>query len=96
MSRIEKMVGILGFVSVLGMGIENASGQCPDPPDENHACECNTAETRWVCVTFAAPGAPTHNCDFIVTYTGDIPRVEFVKPDDGWVVYSEVLDGIIG
>ncbi len=91
MSTIERMIGILGFMVVLGTGIENVSGQCPDPPDEDHDCKCNTAETRWVCATFDAPGAPEEDLDFIVTYTGDTPRVEFVTPDDGWEVYSEVL-----
>ena len=42
------MIGILGFVVVLGTGIENASADCPTFPT-GFTCKCNAAETRWVC-----------------------------------------------
>ena len=91
MSNIQKMMGILGFVVVLGTGIENASADCPTSP-ENYTCECNTAETRWVCAKFGAGGVPTHNSDFFVAYSGDIPEVKFKAADDAWEVYSEKLN----
>ena len=90
MSMIQKMVGILGFVVVLGTGIQNASAQCPTPPP-GHDCKCNGDDTRWVCGDWAV-GTPNEGVDFIVTYTGDTPRVEFVTPDDAWTIFSQALD----
>ena len=80
MSNIQRMIGILGFVVVLGTGIENASGQCPTPP-AGYDCKCNAAETRWVCADWVQPGTPLENFDFFVTYTGDLPEAEIVSYD---------------
>ena len=91
MSRLQKMIGILGFVVVLATGIENASADCPTPPS-GFDCKCNGDDTRWVCADWAQPGTPLENFDFFVTYTGNIPEVKFATADDGWVLYSEALD----
>ncbi len=90
MSNIQKMIGILGFVVVLVTGIQNASADCPTFPT-GFTCKCNGDDTRWVCAAWDAPGEPTEGFDFTVTYDGDIPEVQFVNADDGWVIYSEVL-----
>ena len=92
MSRLQNMIGILGFVVVLGMGIEIASGQCPAAPTD-YDCECNGDETRWFCAKWDGPVPPVEGLDFTVTYTGDIPAVVFATGDPGWVLYSEALDG---
>ena len=57
MSNIQRMIGILGFVVVLGTGIENASADCPTFPT-GFTCKCNAAETRWVCAKWDAPVPP--------------------------------------
>ena len=57
MSTVQKMVGILGFVVVLGMGIENAWAACPSAPTD-YDCKCNAAETRWVCATWVSDRTP--------------------------------------
>ena len=94
MSNIQKMIGILGFVVVLGTGIENASAECPTPPT-NHDCECNGDDTKWVCAKWDAPVPPVEGLDFAVDYActdcSDAPEVRFATADDGWVLYSEVI-----
>ena len=90
MSRLQKMIGILGFVVVLGMGIENASGQCPTPPS-GFDCKCNGDDTRWVCADWSQGAAPNEGVDFFVTYTGNVPEVKFATADDEWELYSEVI-----
>ena len=48
MSRLQTMIGILGFVFVLGTGIEEASADCPTFPT-GFTCKCSVDDTKWVC-----------------------------------------------
>ena len=91
MSTVQKMIGIAGFVFVLALGVEDASGGCPEYP-EGFTCECNAAFTEWVCADWAAPGTPTHNADFTVVYDqSGLPDVTLSVADLGWELYSEVI-----
>ena len=90
MSNSQKMIGILGFVVVLGTGIENALAACPTFPT-GFTCECNPAETEWVCAKWGAPAPPAKGSDFTVTYVSGVPDVTLSTADLGWELYSEVI-----
>ena len=57
MSRLQTIIGILGFVFVLALGTEDAPAQCPTPPS-GFDCKCNGDDTQWVCASWGAPGDP--------------------------------------
>ncbi len=96
MSTAQRMIGIAGFVFVLGLGVAEASGDCPEYPD-GFTCECNDDDTEWVCAKWAAPGAPAHLFDFTVAYVSGVPNVTLATADPGWELYSEVIStGLLG
>lgn len=90
MSRLQKMIGILGFVFALGFGPESAVAECPAYPS-GFTCECNDDDTEWICAKWAAPGTPAHNSDFTVAYVSGAPNVTLSTADLGWELYSEVI-----